>query len=138
MRQTIAVLIDDFEQQAVVTPPSGTPVDMTFRLDMAAMDLGVAEGEPVDLSKPFFPFGAQPQPGAAFYFSHAEAFSKPGARLRLYVQPAETPQGELGSGGTAQSHTRQLGVLRRPALGVDARDDRERRQRPRPTCAPAG
>jgi Baseplate J-like protein len=105
VRQTIAVLIEGFDQQEVVTPPVGTAVDMTFRLDMAAMDLGVADGESVDLSKPFFPFGAQPQPGAAFYFSHAEAFSKPGARLRLYVQPAVTPQDDLGAQGTPQSHT---------------------------------
>jgi hypothetical protein len=81
-------------------------VDMTFRLDMSAMELGVAEGAPVDLSKPFFPFGAQPQPGAAFYFSHAEAFSKPGARVRVYVQPAGTPQDDVKTAGTdPQPHT---------------------------------
>jgi hypothetical protein len=102
---TVAVLTGTFEQQAVVTPPVGTAVDMTFRLDMGAMDLAVAEGAPVDLSAPFFPFGAQPQPGAAFYFSHAEAFSKPGARVRLYVQPAVTPQDDVGTPGTAQAHT---------------------------------
>jgi baseplate J-like protein len=104
-QQTVAVEIDGFQQQALVTPPVGTAVDMTFRLDMAAMDLAVAEGATVDLTSPFFPFGAQPQPGAAFYFSHAEAFSKPGARLRLYVQPAVTPLDDVGTAGTAQPHT---------------------------------
>jgi hypothetical protein len=102
---TVVVGVDGFEQETVVTPPTGTPVDLSFTLDMGAMDLAIAEGAPVDLSKPFFPFGVQPQPGAAFYFSHAEAFAKPGARLRIYVQPAMTPQDGLGTGGTAQTHT---------------------------------
>jgi hypothetical protein len=104
---TVAVALDGFQQLATVTTPAdGPPVDMTFQLDMSAMDLGVVDGAPVDLTKPFLPFGAQPLPGAAFYFSHAEAFSKPGARLRIYVQPAETPQQGVGTGtGTAQAHT---------------------------------
>lgn len=102
---TVVVTIDDFEQETVVTAPLDTPVDVSFTLDMAAMDLAIAEGAPVDLSKPFFPFGVQPLPGAAFYFSHAEAFAKPGARLRIYVQPATTPQDALVTGDTPQSHT---------------------------------
>ena len=102
---TLAVGVDGFVQQAEVTPSTTVAMDVTFRLDMAALDLAVADGAPVDLSKPFFPFGAQPQPGAAFYFSHAEAFTKPGARLRLYVQPAVTPQDDVTTSGSAQAHT---------------------------------
>ncbi len=102
---TIVVDVDGFDQQIAVTTPEDTPVDLTLTLDMAAMDLAIAEDAPVDLSKPFFPFGVQPQPGAAFYFSHAEAFAKPGARLRIYVQPAQTPQDGLATSGTSQSHT---------------------------------
>jgi uncharacterized phage protein gp47/JayE len=104
---TVTVEVDGFEQQTTVTTPAnGPPVDMTFQLDIAAMDLGAVDGALVDLSKPFLPFGAQPLPGAAFYFSHAEAFAKAGARLRLYVQPAATPELGVGTGsGEAQRHT---------------------------------
>ena len=49
----------------------------------------------MDLSKPFFPFGQQPQPGAIFYFNHKELFTKPGARARIYISRTKSPQDEL-------------------------------------------
>ena len=61
----------------------------------------------------------QPQPGSAFYFSHDEAFSKPGASLRLYVQPSRTPDDDLEAGSDkAGRPRRQLGVLERPGVGL--------------------
>jgi hypothetical protein len=45
----------------------------------------------LDLTKPFFPYGPQPQPGNAFYFSNEEIFSKPGAKVEIVVVRAETP-----------------------------------------------
>jgi hypothetical protein len=75
-------------------------VEVTFTLDMTALDKAVFDGAEVDLSKPFFPLGLQPQPGAALYLAHDEAFAKPGALLRFYVQPASTPQDASGPQGT--------------------------------------
>jgi hypothetical protein len=73
------------------------------------LDKAVAGELPVDVTKPFLPFGPQPEPGSAFYFSSDEAFSKPGARLPVYVQTASvTPEpasGSVGSGGSAGSTT---------------------------------
>jgi hypothetical protein len=96
---TIVIALDDFEQETTVSVDE-VPLELTFTLDMPALERAALDGIEVDLSSPFFPFGLQPQPGAAFYFTHAEAFSKPGARLRLYVQPTVTAQDEV-AGGTA-------------------------------------
>jgi uncharacterized phage protein gp47/JayE len=46
----------------------------------------------IDLSKPFYPFGQQPKPGSAFYFSAEELFAKPGARVDLRYVRTVTPQ----------------------------------------------
>lgn len=53
------------------------------------------EGEQ-DVSKPFFPFGPQPQPGSTFYFRNDEVLAKPGAQFSVYVQRAATPQDQIG------------------------------------------
>ena len=92
---TIAVIVEGFEQEAVVRPPLDTPTEVIFMLDMPALESAVSDGAPVDLTNPFFPFGIQPQPGAALYFLHDEAFSKPGASLRVYVRPTGTPDDAL-------------------------------------------
>jgi hypothetical protein len=55
-------------------------------------DQAFTDGTKVDLTKPFYPLGLQPQPGAAFYFSWEEAFSKPGARLTIFPILTATPQ----------------------------------------------
>jgi uncharacterized phage protein gp47/JayE len=91
---TLVVALGSYEEEYVFTPDNNIPLEVTFALDMLPFDKAVAGGTEVDLSQPFFPLGLQPQPGAALYFSHEEAFSKPGAQLRIYVQPAITP--ELG------------------------------------------
>ncbi len=49
----------------------------------------------VDATKPFYPLGQQPQPGSVFYFSTAEIFSKPGARVSMSMTPTKTPQEEF-------------------------------------------
>jgi uncharacterized phage protein gp47/JayE len=92
---TIVVRLGSFEQERLFTPDPDTPLELTFTIDMLALDQALADGAAVDLTRPFFPLGPQPQPGSAFYFSHEEAFSKPGARLRLYVEPTATPTDEL-------------------------------------------
>ena len=63
-------------------------------LDVAGLPPTAAliEETAADVSKPFYPFGVQPGPGSAFYFTHEEIFSKPGAQVQMYVQKAATPQ----------------------------------------------
>jgi uncharacterized phage protein gp47/JayE len=92
---TLVIALGTYEEEHVFTPDWDAPLEVTFTLDMLPFDKAVAGGTEVDLSQPFFPLGLQPQPGAAFYFSHEEAFSKPGARLRIYVQPTRTPELDL-------------------------------------------
>jgi Baseplate J-like protein len=58
-------------------------------------DQALTDGTTVDLTKPFYPLGLQPQPGVAFYFSWEEAFSKPGARLMIFPKRTKTPQDEF-------------------------------------------
>jgi hypothetical protein len=58
-------------------------------------DTAFTDGTKVDLTKPFYPFGLQPQPGSTFYFSTAEVFSKPGARVYVAGVPTDTPQNKL-------------------------------------------
>ena len=54
-----------------------------------------SDGTKIDPSKPFYPLGQQPQPGSVFYFSSAEVFSKPGARVVMAMSPTITPQEEF-------------------------------------------
>ncbi|SDK80870.1 baseplate J/gp47 family protein [Nonomuraea jiangxiensis] len=70
-------------------------VTVTFGLDLAAPEQAVADGVEVDLSRPFHPLGVQPQPGAALYMRSEEALGRPGARVRVYLRPARTPEDEL-------------------------------------------
>ena len=60
----------------------------------------------VDVTKTFFPFSAQPQPGSALYFTHKDIFAKPNAKVQLFVQRASTPQDNFAvTGSTALRHT---------------------------------
>ncbi|GGO94453.1 putative baseplate assembly protein [Wenjunlia tyrosinilytica] len=69
----------------------GTPaIDGGFPPDTA-----VADDAEADVSVPFYPFGLQPQPGAVFYFSSAEVFTKPGAEVRVCYVRTPTPQDEV-------------------------------------------
>jgi phage-related baseplate assembly protein len=61
-------------------------------------DAAFADGLEVDLSKSFYPFGQQPQPGSTFYFSSEEAFSRAGTQITISATDAPTPQEESGTG----------------------------------------
>jgi len=78
-------------------------VDLTIKVQGLAPDKALVGTKAVDVSKTFFPFGLQPQPGAAFYFTQKEAFSKPRATVQVYVQKAATPQDSV-SDGTSIPH----------------------------------
>lgn len=46
---------------------------------------------PVDASKPFAPFGAQPKKDGTFVIGHAEPFSKTNAKIKLHIAWANLP-----------------------------------------------
>ncbi len=71
--------------------PNGDPVI----LDGFLPDKAIVDGAEADLSKPFYPFGMQPQPGSVFYFSSDDAFTKPNASLQVEFIRTRTPQDEL-------------------------------------------
>jgi hypothetical protein len=51
-------------------------------------DQAFADSLELDLSKTFYPFGQQPQPGSCFFIRCDEAFGKPGALVALYCSPS--------------------------------------------------
>ncbi len=74
-----------------------TPVQFNLVLKMSGLKLDGAfiDGLKADVSKPFFPFGQQPQPGATFYFNQQEVFSKSGGSVRAYISRTQTPQDQF-------------------------------------------
>ena len=67
-------------------------VNLTFNVDGLDPDKAFADGTKLDVTKPFYPFGQQPQPGATFYFNSEEVFSKPRASVQIYVAKTFSPQ----------------------------------------------
>lgn len=105
----VRVSLGEFQQGvsfALDAVPFAREITFTLKPEGLALDKAFSDGTAIDVTKPFFPLGTQPQPGSTFYFSNAEVFSKPGAKMRVYVQPAQTPQDQLnapvaGAGGGA-------------------------------------
>jgi baseplate J-like protein len=106
-RGDIVISIEPFKQIIVSKVGSTTDQHVIFTLAAEGLqpDKAFSDNGEVDLTNPFFPLGQIPQPGSAFYFTHQEAFSKPGARMEIYIQPSITPQDgvlpELKPGGSA-------------------------------------
>lgn len=65
---------------------------LVFRASGLLPDTAFADATKLDLTKPFLPFGAQPQPGSTFAFTSEELFAKPGATARLYLPRTTGPQ----------------------------------------------
>jgi len=79
-----------------VEVPSGhAQVDLTLKLTALSLSKAYNDGTQLDTTKPFYPFGQQPQPGTVFYFANAEVFSKPGALFRLYLPRTQAPSDNL-------------------------------------------
>ncbi|WP_431272999.1 baseplate J/gp47 family protein [Variovorax ureilyticus] len=80
-------------------------VDLRLSVEGLAADKAFADATALDLSKPFYPLGQQPQPGSAFYFANEEAFGKPLAKVRIYIARTLSPQDEGAvSGSSALAH----------------------------------
>jgi len=72
---------------------AGSFVNLVVALKVNGLlpDKAVCDGKTLDLTKAFYPLGASPKPGSAFYFKQDEIFSKPGAEVRIYLDPAQVP-----------------------------------------------
>jgi uncharacterized phage protein gp47/JayE len=73
-----------------------TRVVLTAIVSGAALDKAYNDGTKLDTTKPFYPFGQFPQPGATFYFTSAAIFAKPGARVRFYLPRTTAVADSLG------------------------------------------
>jgi hypothetical protein len=81
-----------------LTVPSNTAlVELTMKLSALTLDKAFNDGTKLDTTKPFYPFGQQPQPGTVFYFNNKEIFAKPGARFRMYLPRTMAPSDNLKS-----------------------------------------
>lgn len=69
-------------------------LDLMLHVDGLKPDKAFADSTSLDVSKPFYPVGQQPQPGASLYFTSEEAFTKPGAGVRAYLARTRSPQDE--------------------------------------------
>jgi hypothetical protein len=69
-------------------------VDLRLSIEGLAPDKAFADATALDPSKPFYPLGQQQQPGSTFYFTNAEAFTKPLAKVRIYLARTLSPQDE--------------------------------------------
>lgn len=85
------------ERDVVVfnVPAPSSEVRLMLKLTGLALTKAFNDGTKLDTTKPFYPFGQQPQPGAVFYFNNREVFSKPGARFRLYLPRTAAPSDNL-------------------------------------------
>ncbi len=74
-------------------------------------DKALFGGKNVDVTKSFYPLGQSPTAGSAFYFKQAEIFSKPGARVTLYlssIPPAPPPGIATGSQAPTSSPVKHV------------------------------
>ncbi|MEP7117824.1 MAG: hypothetical protein ABI880_09590, partial [Acidobacteriota bacterium] len=96
----------DDRRRAVPAPSDmRSVVDLALSMVGLAVDKAFADGTALDVSKPFYPLGQQPQPGSTFYFASAEAFAKPLAKVRVYIARTLSPQDEGAvSGSTPLVH----------------------------------
>lgn len=75
---------------------SGTPspsassfqILVSIKLKGLALDEAFNDGNSLDVTKAFYPFGQGPSVGSVFYFKQTEVFSKPGASVRIYIDVA--------------------------------------------------
>jgi len=98
---------DALRRPAQAASAARPKVDVTLAVEGLAPDKAFADAAALDLSKPFYPLGQQPQPGSAFYFASEEAFGKPLAKVRIYIARTLSPQDE-GAVADASRLTHQV------------------------------
>ena len=92
-------------------PPKTMIVRLTLKLSALALTKAFNDGTKLDTTKPFYPFGQQPQPGTVFYFNNKEIFSKPAARFRMHLPRTSAPSDQLRTPDVAQRNDNTFGDL---------------------------
>lgn len=90
----VEIEFDGITASAQATMVDGPNLLVSFTLQGLTPEKAFNDSAPLDPAKAFYPFGQNPQPGAAFYFSNAEVLGKPGAAVEVLVVRAPTPQDE--------------------------------------------
>jgi uncharacterized phage protein gp47/JayE len=92
-------------------------VNLTFNVAGLDADNAFADAAKLDVTKPFYPFGQQPQPGSTFYFNQEEVFSKPGALVQIYVARTASAQDTIEPPKSASvgSNPNSLTISNQPA-----------------------
>jgi uncharacterized phage protein gp47/JayE len=92
---------------SVTFQPQARGTRITFTLQTSGRPLTKAFNDEteLDISKPFYPFGQQPQPGATFYFNQEEVFSKPEAKAKIWAARTGSPQDATSSTTSAGEST---------------------------------
>lgn len=114
----VQISMEEFQKSALVearNSDSTTQIPFELQIQGVALDKAFSDGTSIDVTKAFYPLGLQPQPGSVFYFTNSEALSKPGARLRIYIQTAQSPSDEL------DSRLSQAELLALAHLGIERR-----------------
>lgn len=83
---------------------SGSFVSVVITLTVQGIlpDKATCDGKTLDLTKTFYPLAANPRPGATFYFKQNEIFSKPGAEVQIFLNPAQMPDVNGASSNAVQ------------------------------------
>jgi uncharacterized phage protein gp47/JayE len=74
-------------------PGKSANMNVVVKVEGLAPDKATTAGKALDVSKTFYPLAQNPTLGSAFYFKQAEIFSKPGARVSLYIDCPAPPAG---------------------------------------------
>jgi uncharacterized phage protein gp47/JayE len=114
-KQFEVTFLDARAQTIIDLPSNAAVVALTLKLSALKLDKAYNDGTKLDTTKPFYPFGQQPQPGTVFYFNNKEIFAKPGARFRIYLPRTVAPTDALkpldASGQTDETTYPDMGHL---------------------------
>ncbi len=112
-RLVFEVTFFDFTTATLVDLPAGTNiVNLTLKLSALALTKAFNDGTKLDTTKPFYPFGQQPQPGTVFYFNNKEIFTKPGAQFRMHLPRTSAPSDTLRTPDVAARTDGSFGDLK--------------------------
>jgi hypothetical protein len=89
---TIPSTIIEQAAELFLTDIGSSTYEVSFTLSGLNPDKAFSDETALDLTKTFYPFGPQPQPGAIFYFTNEEIFSKAGADVKILLARVKTPQ----------------------------------------------
>lgn len=83
---------------------SGSNASLVIALKIEGIlpEKAICDGKTLDLTKAFYPLGANPRPGSAFYFKQNEVLGKPGADVQIFLDPAQLPDVNGASSNTVQ------------------------------------